>query len=99
MSIDAIPVAGDIEDTATNAAAAGQRVDKITDNVLYILAVELMHAAQAVNLRQRENPQLALGRATRPLLADYRTRVPFLDNDRVLSIDIKKSYDFLRKLR
>jgi hypothetical protein len=98
VSIDAIPVADDIEDTATNAAAAGQRIDTITDNLLYILAVELTHAAQTVNLRQPRPPARA-GTRQPSTAADYRTRVPFLDKDRLLSIDVKKSYDFLRKLR
>ena len=77
-------------------AAAAAHVSQIVDNSFYILAVELMHAAQAVNLRQREDPNLGLGRGTRPFLEAYRKRVPFLDKDRVLSTDIQKSYEFLR---
>jgi histidine ammonia-lyase len=96
VSLDAIPVAGDIEDTATNAASAATNVGKIVDNLYAILGVELMHAAQAVNLRQQANPALALGRATRPLLAAYRGVVPFLDKDRFLSPDVGRSAAFLR---
>ena len=95
VSTTAIPLAGDIEDTATNAAAAATNLDKIVDNSYYILAVELMHASQAVDLRTRKDPQLALGNGTRPFLDSYRKQVPFLDKDRILSDDIKKSYEFL----
>jgi histidine ammonia-lyase len=95
VSLDLIPVAGDIEDTATNAAAAATNVSKIVENTFTILAVELMHAAQAVDLRQKTNPALALGRATRPFLHAYRQVVPFLDKDRQLSPDIAQSTAFL----
>jgi len=98
VSTSSIPVAGDIEDTATNAAEAATHVSTIVDNTFQILAVELIHAAQAVNLRQRANPNLALGRGTRTLLDAYRSRVPFLDKDRILSTDIQKSYEFLQTL-
>jgi histidine ammonia-lyase len=95
VSLDVIPVAGDIEDTATNAAAAATNVSKIVENTFSILAVELMHAAQAVDLRQKNNPAFALGRGTRPFLHAYRQVVPFLDKDRQLSPDIAQSTVFL----
>ena len=96
MSLDVIPLAGDIEDTATNAAAAATNMGTIVDNTFLILGVELMHAAQAVNLRMQTNPALALGHATRPFLDAYRQIVPFLDKDRTLSPDIAQSATFLR---
>jgi histidine ammonia-lyase len=95
VSLDMIPVAGDIEDTATNAAAAATNVSKIVENTFSILAVELMHAAQAVDLRQQADPALALGQATRPFLQAYRQVVPFMDKDRQLSTDIAQSTAFL----
>lgn len=96
VSLDVTPVAGDIEDTATNAAAAATNVQHIVDNLRGILGVELMHAAQAVNLRQRKTPHLALGRATRPFLNAYRRVVLFLEKDRYLSPDVQNSATFLR---
>jgi histidine ammonia-lyase len=96
VSLDATPVAGDIEDTATNAAAAATNAGTMVDNLYAILGVELMHAAQAVNLRQREQPGLALGRYTRPFLDAYRRVVTFLDRDRFLSPDVARSSAFLR---
>jgi histidine ammonia-lyase len=95
VSLDMIPVAGDIEDTATNAAAAATNVSKIVENTFSILAVELMHAAQAVDLRQQADPALALGQGTRPFLQAYRQVVPFMDKDRQLSTDIAQSTAFL----
>jgi histidine ammonia-lyase len=95
VSLDVIPVAGDIEDTATNAAAVATNVSKLVENGFSILGIELMHAAQAVDLRQKTNPALALGRATRPFLHAYRQVVPFLDKDRNLSPDVAQSAAFL----
>jgi histidine ammonia-lyase len=104
VSTSSIPVAGDIEDTATNAAEAATHVRTIVDNTFYILAIELMHAAQAVNLRQHAKrcpdpgptPCLDLSKGTQALLKAYREQVPFLDKDRIMSTDIQKSYEFLQ---
>jgi histidine ammonia-lyase len=95
VSLDLIPIIGDIEDSATNAAAAADNLSKIVENTFSILAVELMHAAQAVDLRLKTDPALALGRDTRPFLDAYRQVVPFLDKDRQLSPDIAQSTVFL----
>jgi histidine ammonia-lyase len=96
VSLDAIPVAGDIEDTATNAAAAATNTAQVVDNLYGIFGVELMHAAQAVSLRRRDHPGLALGSYTAPFLGAYRQVVPFLDHDRYLSPDVARSAAFLR---
>jgi len=96
VSLDVTPVAGDIEDTATNAAAAATNAAAMVDNDFAIYGVELMHAAQAVDLRRREQPGLALGLRTGPFLDAYRRVVPFLDRDRFLSPDVARSAAFLR---
>jgi len=96
VSTDFLPLAGDIEDTATNAASAARNSLWMIDNLYYMLGIELMHAAQAVDLRSRAAPGLSLGRGTAPLLAAFRQGVPFLDADRPLTRDIAKAYGFLR---
>lgn len=98
VSKNRLPLAGDIEDTGTNSAAAAQRVLQIIDNLYYVIGLELMHAAQAVDLRRRANPDLALGGGTGALLQSFRQVVPFLDRDRPLTPDIQASYRFLRQL-
>ena len=85
-------MAGHIEDTACNSVMAATNMRKIIDNLYYMTAIELMHAAQAVDLR--EHP--VLGEETEKLFEDYREIVPFLDNDRNMSEDIQKTYDFLK---
>lgn len=91
-SLDFLSMAGHIEDTASNSVMAAANMRKIIDNLYYMTAIELMHAAQAVDLR--EHP--VLGEETEKLFKDYRKIVPFLDNDRNMSEDIQKTYDFLK---
>jgi histidine ammonia-lyase len=95
VSADFFPVAGDIEDLATEAARAAARIIRMIDNLYYIHGIELMHAAQAIDLRQQ---RLRLGIGTKALYEAYRAEVTFLDRDRVLTNDIAKSHDFLKKL-
>ncbi len=91
-SLDFLSMAGNIEDTASNSAMAAMNMRKIIDNLYYMAAIELMHAAQAVDLR--DHP--VLGEGTRDFFEAYRKVVPYLDNDRNMSEDIQKSYDFLK---
>ena len=74
---------------------AASNMRKIIDNLYYMAAIELMHAAQAVDLR--EIPQL--GEGTKPLFEAYRKKVPYLDNDRNMSVDIQKTYEFLKSYK
>ena len=50
-----VPLAGDIEDTATNAVDAASRLRRIVENLYGIVGIELMHAAQAIDLRLRDD--------------------------------------------
>ncbi|WP_054651038.1 HAL/PAL/TAL family ammonia-lyase [Salidesulfovibrio brasiliensis] len=99
VSPDGLPVAGDIEDTSTNALLVAARLDDLVAKVYTVMGLELLHAAQAVDLRRRGNPDLALGDETEKLLISYRGQVPFVDADRPLTPDIRKSTDFLESLR
>ncbi len=94
-SMDYIAVAGSIEDHASNLPLAADTALKIVDNLRYMLGIEAMHAAQAVDLRNRP----ALGKATGAVFAALRKEVPYLSHDRNLSIDIEKAYRFLNEGR
>ena len=97
VSTNTVPLAGDIEDTATNSALAATHLQHIADDLSTIVGIELMHAAQAIDLRLRANPSLPLGAGTRPLFESFRSSVPFLDRDRELTNDIAKATAFVRK--
>lgn len=92
VSRDLIAVAGEIEDLSTNLPLILQRLCKIVDNLYYVFGMELMHAAQAVDLRKQMVPTFQLGKWTQELYTQYRQEVSFIASDRSLSQDIEKSY-------
>ena len=59
----------------------------IVAKLQYLVAIELLAAAQAVDLR--ELPQAALGKGTQAAYTTVRARVPRLDEDRPLGPDIE----------
>lgn len=98
VSLDYLPVAGNIEDVATNDPVVVQRVRKQVDNSYALLGIELIHAAQAADLRRRKNPDFVLSPATQALFDALRKRVLFLDWDRPLTNDFRAAADVLREL-
>ena len=91
-SMDFFPLAGDIEDHASNLPLACDKVLKIIDNIRYIIGIELIHSTQAIDLRG----DIELGKATKLAYKEFRKFIPFYDKDRNISIDIKKAYDFIK---
>lgn len=91
-SMDSLNVAGGIEDHASNLPFVADKTLKIIDNLRYILGIELMHGAQAMELHgDRE-----MGKGTKQIKDRLRSEIPFLDRDRNLSIDIDKAYQMIR---
>ncbi|WP_432408727.1 HAL/PAL/TAL family ammonia-lyase [Wukongibacter sp. M2B1] len=91
-SMDFFSVAGEIEDHANNTPHVVRRVAKIVDNLYYVLGIELLHAAQAIDLRKPDS----LGKATKAVFDEFRNEITFLEKDRCLTIDIKKAYDIIK---
>lgn len=89
---DFFSVAGEIEDHASNAPFVVQKTRKIVDNLRYILGIEWMHAAQAVDLRT----DIHLGKVTRALHELLRTEIDYYEKDRNLTIDIRKAYSLIK---
>lgn len=90
-SLDFLSMAGQIEDLACNSTMTACNMRTIIDNLYYMTAILLMHAAQAVDLRKPPS----LGAETKALFESYRAQVPFLREDRNLSCDIETTYEFL----
>ncbi|RXZ83217.1 aromatic amino acid lyase [Paenibacillaceae bacterium] len=87
-SADYMSLSGDMEDHATNAPFVAAKTGEIIDRLLYVLAVEALHAAQAIDLRQG----IRLGSGTAALYARVRSVVPFLAEDRNVSLDVERVY-------
>jgi len=91
-SMDVLPVAGAMEDHATNAVMVMDKVLKIIDNLRYIIGIEAIHYAQAIDLRKPSK----LGKGTQLVYDLIRKDIPFLDADRCLTVDIKKAYNLIK---
>jgi histidine ammonia-lyase len=84
-SVDSIPTSANFEDFVSMGSIAARKAREVLGNVEYIVAIELLCAAQAVDLRGWEK----LGRGTKAAYELMRRHVPVLREDRVLSGDIE----------
>src|SRR5262249_48935481 len=85
-SVDTIPTDGSKEDVVPMAMAAAWKLRRVVRNVRYVLAIELMCAAQGVDYRA----PLKAGRGVARAHAAVRRLVAPLERDRVLSGDIER---------
>jgi histidine ammonia-lyase len=83
-SVDNIPTSANKEDHVSMAAHAARKTVEIVENLEIVLAVELISACQALDLRTPLNPS----RATAAALELVRAIIPFWKNDRQIYIDI-----------
>lgn len=91
-SVDSIPSSQGQEDHVSMGSNAATKLWRVVCNTQRVLAIELFNAAQALEFRRpaRTSPLLE------GLLADYRRRVPFIDNDSVMYPHIASSIRFLQ---
>jgi histidine ammonia-lyase len=83
-SVDTIPSSANVEDHVSMGATASLKLRQVADNLANILAIELLCAAQAVDLRIRRIGEKTLGRGTRALYRSIREHVPFVERDQYL---------------
>lgn len=91
-SCDSIPSSQGQEDHVSMGGNSATKLIRIVENTERVLAIELMNAAQAIDMRRPLH--------TSPILEEwhtrYRTVVPFVINDMVMSPLIEKSVEFIR---
>lgn len=92
-SVDSIVSSNGQEDHVSMGANSATKLYKIIENVEYVLAIEIMNASQALSFRNLKSSSFI-----ESLLDNYRKRVDFLDEDRLLYNDIKESLLFIRSL-
>jgi histidine ammonia-lyase len=85
-SVDTIPTDGNREDVVPMAMTAAWKLRRVVRNVRYVLAIELMCAAQGLDYRKPLRPGTGVARAH----AAVREVVAPLERDRVLSGDIER---------
>jgi histidine ammonia-lyase len=85
-SLDFTPVANGVEDHSPQTPLTLRKAASLCQPLRALLAIELMVAAQAIDLRDRA------GRLGPPLAAAHRairTRIPFLEDDRSLGPEVE----------
>ena len=90
-SVDSIPSCANQEDHVSMGANAARHATEIVANVRHIIAIELLTAAQAIDLR--EDGPARLAPATRAAYSAVRERVAFLEHDRETTPDIERLAD------
>ena len=85
-SVDSIPTCANFEDFVSMGTTAARKATEILKNVRYIVAIELLCAAQGIDFRGPEK----IGRGTKSAFRRIREKVPQLTKDRVLSKDIEE---------
>lgn len=94
-SVDSIPTSANREDHVSMGTTAARKAREILFNTEHVLAVELLCAAQAVDLFTAERPYQA-GEGTRAAHGAIRRHVAYLERDRVLSEDIEAVVGLIR---
>ena len=84
-SVDSLPTSANQEDHVSMATFAARRLGDMADNTAGIVAIELLAAAQGVDLRAPLTTSPALQRA----MGAIRKRVPFYAEDRYFAPDIE----------
>lgn len=97
--LDSIPTSANQEDHVPMAANAARHLHEIVWNTTYILAIEIIAAAQAIDLRLRNEGQGVemLGEGTRQAFHQVRRAVPYLDTDRQLDRDLHAMAALIRE--
>lgn len=91
-SVDSIPTSANQEDHNSMGSIAGRKLWPVVANVERVLSIELLCAAQAVDLLRPLTSSEPLER----VVACIREKVPFADRDRILYHDMDAVYDLVR---
>jgi histidine ammonia-lyase len=89
-AVDSIPTSANQEDFNPMATSAARHARQIIAHGEIVIALELMCAAQALDLRRRADPSVRLGQGTARAHESIREVVPYLERDRYLGDDVKK---------
>ncbi|PKP11021.1 MAG: histidine ammonia-lyase [Bacteroidetes bacterium HGW-Bacteroidetes-4] len=92
-SVDSIVSSNGQEDHVSMGANAATKALRVVENVERILAVELMNAAQALDLRKPLRPSPYID----DFVSQFRLSVEFIHNDKVMYQEMELAVSFLQK--
>ena len=95
-SVDSIPSSAGQEDFVSMGTTAARKSGQILENLLSVLAFELLTACQAIDLRRMIEGDGALSPVMEAAYQLVRKEVAFMDVDREIRIDIKVVEEIIR---
>ena len=90
-SADSIVSSNGQEDHVSMGANAATKCFKVIENTQRVLAIELINAAQAFEFKR----PLKSSKAIEKLISNYRTKVSFIENDKIMYKEMDASLQFL----
>ncbi|MBI2310685.1 histidine ammonia-lyase [Candidatus Collierbacteria bacterium] len=100
-SVDSVPTSANIEDLVSMGTIAARKAREILRNVRSVLAIEIMTACQAIDIRVNNDKTKILSTRTKPAFQFIRKMVPFFKKDTIYYPYINKidhTLDDLHKL-
>ncbi|QVK20489.1 histidine ammonia-lyase [Mycoplasmatota bacterium] len=91
-SVDSIPSSANQEDHVSMGTIAARHALEIIENSYNVLAIELFCSAQAVHLMDSNK----LSPISQKFYDEYREKVQHFEKDRMFSIDINKTNEFMK---
>lgn len=91
-SVDSIPTTANFEDFVSMGSVAARKTREILQNVEWILAIELLCAAQGIDYRGADKA----GKGTKVAHSLIRKKVPILKEDKIISTDIETIRELIR---
>ena len=96
-SVDSIPSSANQEDHVSMGTIAARKAAQVVDNVSWVLGIEIMCAAQALEMRaEASGLAQSLGAGTRPAYQEIRRAIPPWDTDRVLHPDLEAARSLVK---
>lgn len=92
-SVDSVPTSGGKEDHVSMGMTAALKLERVVENAEYVLAIELISAAQGLDYRKPLRP----ARAVQDAYTVVRGRVAPLAEDRVLAGDMERLAEAIRQ--
>lgn len=91
-STDSIPTSANREDHVSMGMTSANKVRQVIENVTQVLSIELMCAAQALDLRKPLKPGLGVQK----IYEDFRQEISFAPEDRAFGVDLQQSINWLK---
>ena len=93
-SVDSIESSQGQEDHVSMGANAATKAFRVVYNLERILAIELFNAAQALDFRRPKKSSTMI----EEFISQYRSKVPFVKEDKIMHDEIEKTIRFLREV-